>query len=431
MPKEIIRNLSNSEQNFSDSDSSQTSESVNELNKPSNDNSQFLYWFITNFFAGLSMAIIFMLILVRNQTKTDLSNPKTPIQNAYSDLLYVHSHFFSSIKEETNWLHQLKFSIDKSVAVNDYLLTENYILQQKKLLASIPLSPLQKMVLANTTIHWVAPSLIDLPNKALSYSFVLEPRKMTIALHKGLCKAELRWTLLKEIHHLMIYEINQFKSKDQAQSNRILEFPFMNDQGEIDHLFRAELSFAIDELNENIKDFIALEANKHRNPKSEKKFSGYLDAVADYQPRVYRVSSHVSDKEIDTIELEAEKGTLYRNNRPIVYETGGDIQLLCSANKDHSRLELARAFIYDYISSFVNLKNSYKSRYKNKEVGEQVVQNKRLVDASSAIDAMLTPAMKQVFAKRFTRYFEQYTDSYLSYRAQENLPHLLNAKLSV
>ncbi len=52
----------------------------------------------------------------------------------------------------------------------------------------------------------------------------------------------------------------------------------------------------------------------------------------------------MSDREIDVIELEGEKGTLYRNNRPIVYKGQGEIKLLCSANKDHSRLELERAF---------------------------------------------------------------------------------------
>ncbi|MEN9916646.1 MAG: hypothetical protein RLY40_578 [Pseudomonadota bacterium] len=272
--------------------------------------------------------------------------------------------------------------------------------------------------------------MINPPDKAISYGFVLQAREIGIALQNGLSEEELRSTLLSQIHHVTVYEINRYKLQDAAKTKTILEYPFLNEQGAIDNSLRAELSFAIGELSNNVKEFFSLAANKYRNPVAEKRLTRYLEAIKDYQPMVYRVQSHISDREVDVIELENDIGTLYRNNRPIVHQGAGEIQLLCSANKDKSPLELARAFFYDYSRAYKNLKASLVSRDKNIAAAEYLIHNKFLVEFSSAIDAMLTPKMKQVFAKRFDRYFDNYAKTYVSGLAEENITDLLQTRYS-
>ncbi len=132
------------------------------------------------------------------------------------------------------------------------------------------------MALSKTTIYWMVSSLINPPNKAISYGFVLQPREIGIALQYGLSKAELRSTLLNEIHHVTVYEINLNKLNDQAKTKTILEYPFLNEQGEIDNSLRAELSFAIDQLNSHVKDFISLEAKNTETQSCKKDFLGIL-----------------------------------------------------------------------------------------------------------------------------------------------------------
>jgi hypothetical protein len=417
MPEKIkkrIQTNSESDNNSSDHDPSDHDRCDNP-NDDSDYKSQVLYWFVGNFTAATLLIIAILYVIVRNQTTgVALFRPRAaaPLN---TPLL---PNFFSAV-EDKSWLKAVKFSIAESFSnTKDYARVEKYIKQQKKILSTISLSPANKMALSKTTINWVSASFRQ--KGVITNGFVLQPREIGIVMHHGLTKEELRSTLLNEIHHVTVYDINRYKMQGKAKTENTLEYPFLNEQGDIDNSLRTELSNAIEDLNKKVGNFILL-YNKPRNTAEEKRFSKLLEVVEGYQPKVYRVSSHVSDREIDVVELEGESGgVLYRNNRPVVYEEEGNIQLLCSANKDNSRVELTRSFFYDYTRSYMKLKTLYENRYKDAGADEYVRHSKFLAEASSDIDEFFTPKMKQVFAKRFETYFENYAESYLA----KNIFHL-------
>jgi hypothetical protein len=381
------------------------------LQTNSNDNSSSLYWLLATFTSSLFLVIAVMYAIVRNQSNIALINQRVaaPFEPP------ILTHFFPApIDNKNTWLDSMKFSIDESFSSIDRALILEYTKLQKKILSTASLTPANKLALSKTTIHWVTSSFINHSKGVITRGFVFKPKEVGIVMHPGLIKEELRSTLLNEIHHLTILEINQHKVKGKSKVKNILEQPFLNEQGEMDNSLRKELSNSIDELNRNVKNFISLFANKHRNTIEEKKFSIYLEAVKSYRPKVYRVSSDISDSEIDVVKLADEGATLYRNKRPVVYEEDGKIQLLCSANKNNSPLELAEAFFYDYTRSYMKLKKLYESRYKSNGAGKYAMHSAFLSEVSSDIDELLTPKMKQVFAKRFKNYFDNYARSYLA-----------------
>lgn len=77
------------------------------------------------------------------------------------------------------------------------------------------------MALSKTTINWVPASFRQ--KGVITNGFVLQPREIGIMMQQGLTKEELRSTLLNEIHHVTVYDINQYKMQGKAKTENIDE----------------------------------------------------------------------------------------------------------------------------------------------------------------------------------------------------------------
>ncbi|MEN9916647.1 MAG: hypothetical protein RLY40_579 [Pseudomonadota bacterium] len=147
MPEKIIKKIINTDENASDNDvSSNEDHNDHEFAHSNIDNRRFLNWFIANFFAGFLLSVVFMVLLVRNQSKfaviTSSNQLETPVN------FPIPTSFFS-IENKNYWLNQLKFSIDPSIThAKDRALIQTYIKQQKRILAAMPLSGAEKMTLS-------------------------------------------------------------------------------------------------------------------------------------------------------------------------------------------------------------------------------------------------------------------------------------------
>ncbi len=341
------------------------------------ENTSILYWLFTTMAIGMGMASVILYFLVRNQSKSSLNS----VTNGESSGIANRPAFFPSpalpcVNEEcVKFAYHQSFDDKKSrVVVNKYLKT------LKKILASLPLTLANRAALAQATIRLVPAS----PLRSGASGFIKGLGQIFIVMNEYLDEQDLRGTLLNEIHHLTVMEINRHNLGDNWDdfSSGLVGFPFMTKDGKISTKLKTQLEKSLLQIKNKMSEFDSLLNNQEQlSDEEKKKLDVYLAAMDDYAPTVYNYKK-------------------------------GEVLVFYSINRNRSPLELAKAFIYDFKQRGERSDTIYTSAYAREERAGSL-RDYLLTEAASDMDELLTPKVKKVFAPLFMDYFDRYADPYL------------------
>lgn len=378
------------------------------------ENVSILYWLFTTMAVGMGIASVILYFLVRNQSNSGLNS----VKNGKSSGIANQAAFFPSLPCVNN--ECVKFAYHQSF--NDKksrLVVNKYIETLKKILASLPLSLANRAALAKATIRLVPAS----PLRSGLSGFVEEMGQIFIVMNEYLDEQDLRGTLLNEIHHLTVMEINKHKlgnNWDDFSSGKIVGFPFITKDGKISTKLKTQLEQSLVQIKNKISEFDALLNNQEQlSGEEKKKLATYLSAINDYVPTVYNrildinLFKHV-DRHQHSIEIKMTLETdreVYGKN-PVFNDKKGEVLVWYSLNRDRSRLELAKAFIYDFKQRGKRSATIYTSAYAREERAGSL-RDYLLTETASDMDELLTPKLKKVFAPLFMDYLDRYADPYL------------------
>lgn len=401
-------------------------------------NHSYLYWILSAFASGLFLAVLYTLLRNQQTNLALITHSEAPVIDP------ILTNFFPvAIEQKNTGLGSVKFSMDDSISNSDQELILNYNKQLKKILSTTSLSSANKLALSKTTIQWVPYTSADHPKDGIINAFVSIPRQINIVLQEKLIKEELRSSLLNEIHHVTVADINLYRVHDESTKKFLIQkgfimYPFLDAKGKMDEVLKSELSLAVDEFFHEIEKFKALFINNQRNSLQEKEFNEYLQTIKNYHPKIYRLHSPINTEanhmEVNFSQFENNSpllkmdSILYRHHRPTIkHLKTGKIEVLLSANRDDSLLERARAFLFDITHSHNKINSLYKDRDKSKGTDDKQLHSNFLREISSEIDERLIISMKNKFAKRFKNYFNGYAEPYLAAQDASHSKHTMDS----
>ncbi|MEN9449569.1 MAG: hypothetical protein RJA83_183 [Pseudomonadota bacterium] len=383
------------------------------------ENTSILYWLFTTMAIGMGMASVILYFLVRNQSNSGLNS----VKNGKSSGIVNQPAFFPSpalpcVNEEcVKFAYHQSFDDKKSrLVVNKYLAT------LKKILASLPLTLANRAALAQATIRLVPAS----PLRSGASGFIAEMGQIFIVMKEYLNEQDLTGTLLNEIHHLTVMEINKHKlgnNWDDFSSGQMVGLPFMTKDGKLSTKLKGQLKKSLLQIENRVNDFDSLlNKSEQLSGVEKKKLDVYLTAMDDYAPTVYNrildinLFKHVDRRQHNieikmTLETDQTDQEVYAKN-PVYNDKKGEVLVFYSINRDRSPLELAKAFIYDFKQRGVRSDTIYTSAYAREERAGSL-DDYLLTETASDMDELLTPKLKKVFAPLFTKYFDRYADPYL------------------
>jgi|GEM_PF-2593525 len=379
----------------------------------------FLYWILSAVATGIASVILYYFI--KNKQELTLASVTCNVDNRHTFFPLLSCKDIECVK----FTYHESLKNDKSCS-----LISQYIKAQKKILATLPLTPANRAALKKTTICLVP----DDKNSKYSqlYGFVKKPGEINIVLINPLNEKRLRGTLLNEIHHITVSEINGNKiavypsEKMFLAFPKILAFPFMKKNGEVDILLREELEHVLNQIQNEVHNFDILLKKPSLSSNEEKKLAIYLEAIDDYHPLINIATFEMTDIYV----IEQSKNKLifkmrrpnFNNNNQIFYgdiinKKANEILVHYSVAKGRSIKDLGKAFIYDFNKRFMERLYSYHSlpmREKMRIVNTFTSRDAcYLLEAASDMDELLTPKMKKAFASSFVNYFDRYAESYL------------------
>lgn len=376
-----------------------------------------LYWLAGLAFGGLMMVLFYYL---HKQSSGTLKRLEVE-ESTYSDSL--RSYFFKSPAIEgafnreiqENWIKSIKFKFHSAFdtpnpqinAENKRIFKEEIELQ-KQLLASLPLTSVNRAALSEATIRLVPETVT--PSGMVSY----QTGELLFGMIDFVTPEERRQTLLNEIHHLTVGYIN--KCKLDKNVGKQLYYPFINEHGEIDVNLMSALKNAIGQIEKKINDLEFLLKKTTLTIIEKDRLNNYLEAISNYQPQVMRYElseteylNKLLSKEINLssdkkLKLKLPNGNLAYGRIHDQHE--GKVIILYSLNEHVSKKALASTFIEDYRHKKATLTQFYPIIYKMR--GEKFDEYDHLKEQASDIDELLTPEMKQVFGLEFKNYFDDY-----------------------
>lgn len=315
------------------------------------------------------------------------------------------------------------------------MLVNQYVEAGRKILDTLPLTLANRAALAKTTIRLVPATPDD--------SFVSKNGyfngEINIVMNHYFDKQKLRSTLLNEIHHLTVTEINRYKIGEMDVDFEVLSCPFMAEDGSVDEKRKRELGKAIAKIGAKVRklDFLLKKLKKQKlSTAEEQTLADYLAAMDDYHPAIHKLTLNTDrvkfmdsyghpvkpkiNMPISGITLSDDGHKAYGK---VVYINANEALAYYSVNRDKSDLELAKAFIYDFNQKYKAINTYYVPKYKKGSSKEDLLtpDDNLLVEIASNMDELLTPNMKQAFAPSFTAYFDRYAESYLQ---SEYVPNL-------
>ncbi|WP_342219504.1 hypothetical protein [Rickettsiella endosymbiont of Miltochrista miniata] len=379
------------------------------------ENSNIVYWLFTNMAMGIGLASVLLYFLVRNQSNSGLNSVKSGKSSGIANqAAFFPSPALPCVNEEC-----VEFAYHQSFRGNKFRVVVNKNLATlKKIVASLPLTLANRAALAKATIRLVPVS----PLRSGASGFIEGLGQIFIVMNEYLDEQDLRGTLLNEIHHLTVMEINKHKlgnNWDDFSSGQVAGLPFMTKDGKISTKLKTQLEKSLLQIKNKMSEFDSLLNNQEQlSGEAKKKLATYLAAMDDYVPTVYNrildinLFKHV-DRHQHSIEIKMTLDTdqeVY--GKPVFNYKKDEVLVWYSLNRDRSPLELAKAFIYDFKQREERSNTIYTSAYAREERAESL-SDYLLTEAASDMDELLTPKLKKVFAPLFMDYFDRYADPYL------------------
>ncbi|MEN9449765.1 MAG: hypothetical protein RJA83_379 [Pseudomonadota bacterium] len=375
-----------------------------------------------------SVIAIILYYLIRNQSDFALHSTKS--ETSFDSATNNPYTFFPSLPCKEGSCVQFAYHED----FNDKksrLLINQYVAAGRKILASLPLTLANRAALAKTTIRLV-PAMSD--NSFFSRNGFFNG-EINIVMNHYFDKEKLRSTLLNELHHLTVTEINRHKIGEKGVDFEVLSCPFMAKDGRVETHLKQDLKQALSQIEDKVGEFGFLLKKQNPSSKEEQTLSIYLAAMDDYHPAIHKLilntptvkftdtSGHTVKPEINMPISGITLSDGHKAYGKVVDIIANEAVAYYSVNRDKSDLELAKAFIYDFNRKNKAIKAHYEPKYKKGSlIGNLLTPHDNLlVEIASNMDELLTPNMKKVFAPAFTDYFDRYAESYLE---SEYVPNL-------